>query len=84
MLISFSCMKMEARGGGGQRWDTSLERDLVPVLRWEECREGASGDEAGPQMPVMSCPCSGPVGRARAAGAEITVSPSTRRGGKVN
>lgn len=46
--------------------------------RWEEGREGASGDEDGPQMPVMSCPYSAPVGRTR--GAEITASPSTRRG----
>lgn len=53
--------------------------DLVPVLQWEECREGASGGADDPRMPVVSCLCSAPVGTHTGSGSGNRCFPSTRR-----
>lgn len=68
------------RREAGDTAGTGAWSDLVPVPRWEECREGASGDEDGPRMPVVSCPCSAPVGTHTNSGSGNHSFPSTRRG----
>lgn len=62
LLISSPCLE---DGGAGRRGDsagTGARSGRVPGLRWQERREGASGDGGGRQVPGMRCPCSAPAG----------------------